>query len=158
MPTTTTNYGTRTEFADDSNLNSLAASAACGLGPVDNSSAGLAGADAFLVDFSITLAASGVSSTGILTFYLIQSAQSTTTGFTDGISPTGTSVAGSIKNAKPVAIYNAIANSQVVEDTFRLPVPDPSKYWSLVASNGSGAALAGSGNSVFFTPITYVTV
>jgi hypothetical protein len=155
MAVTTVTYGARTEFANDSNLNSLGSTSLCAIGPVDNSGSGVAGADAFIVDFSISLASSSVSSTGTLTAYLIQSSVSTSSGFTDGISPTGASV--TVVNAKVVYVANANTNSQVVADTFRLPVPDPAKYWSLVWLNGSGAALKSSANSVYYLPITYTT-
>jgi hypothetical protein len=153
MADTLITYGTRTEFGSDSNLVSLASGTACGVGAVDNSG----GQDAYVVDLTIVLASTGVSSTGTIIVYLIQSSVSTSSGFTDGISPTGTSVGGSIKNAIVVATLNANANSQTVAATFRLPVPDPSKYWSLVISNGSGATLASSGHSVFYTAIKYTT-
>jgi hypothetical protein len=151
MASATTTFGTQTAFGSVANLNSLTSAAACAIGAVDTSATG---ALAFEIDFSITLAASAVSSTGVLTFYLIQSMTSTSSGFSDGISPTGTSVASSIKNATIIRTYNANANSQVVADTFYLPVPAPAKYWSLVVSNGSGATLASSGHSFNYTPIT----
>lgn len=147
----------RTAFSSASNLNSLASGAACALGVVDNSSASVGGADGFFVDVSIVLASSGVSATGTLVLYLIQSMVSTSAGFTDGISPSGSSVASSIKNAVPVATLNANANSQTVAFTFRLPVADPAEFWSIVVSNQSGAALASSGHTADFTPFTYQT-
>ena len=147
----------RTALGSVANLSSLATGTAAGIGAIDNSGSGCAGADGFLIDLSVALAASGVSSTGTLVIYLIQSQQSTTTGFTDGISPTGTSVAGSIKNAIPIKTYQANTNGQVIQDTFRLPVPDPAEYSGIVVANNSGAALASSGHSVDFTPYVYLT-
>jgi hypothetical protein len=148
------NYGTRTEFGSDSNLASLANAAACAIGQVDNHSAGNCG---YLVDFTIVGASSGVSATGTVVFYLIQAPNvSGSPGtYTDGISVTGASVAGAIKNARLVYVANLNANSLTINDCFLLPVPDPGAFWSLVILNSSGAALAASGHSVYYEPFTY---
>ena len=152
MATSTISYGTRTAFGSAANLNSLASGAACALGAIDNT----AGNDGFIIDVSIVLGT--VAATGTLTIYLIQSSQSTTTGFADGISPTGASVAGSILNAIPIrTLATPNSSGATVADTFRLPVADPAKYWSLVVLNGTGAALAASGHAVDYTSLTYAT-
>lgn len=149
--TQTTGYGTKTEFANTSNLGGLATGAACGLGPVDNSTAG---ADGFLVYLSIPLASTGVNAAGTITVYLIESLDGT--NWTDGIDPAGASVASSIVNAVKVKTLTANANGQVVQVAFRLPVIDPAPHWALVVLNGTGAGVGVSASPVAsYTPITY---
>ncbi len=147
-------YGTRTEFGSDANLASLGSTVACAVGAVDNHSAGNVG---YLVDFTIVGASSGVSATGTVVFYLIQAPNNSGSPgtYTDGISPTGSSVASSLKNARVVYVANLTANSQTINDCFRLPVADPGAFWSLVVLNSSGAALASSGSSMYYEPYTY---
>lgn len=153
MSTLAPSYGSRTEFGSDANLNGLTNGQAKPLGKVDNSTTP---ADAFKVDLTIALNSVGVSSSGTVTVYLIEAALDTTTTYTDQINPAGsTDVTSLLKNARPIRTYAANAVSQVVQDTFTLPVLEPPKYWSLVVANGSGAALAASGNSAYFTPINY---
>lgn len=141
----------RTPFGSVSNLDSMAANTAAALGAVDNTAAGCNGAEAFVIDLAIVLGT--VSATGTITLYLIQSAISTSSGFTDGISPTGTGVQGSILNATPVKqIATPNSSGATVSVTFTLPVPYPAPYWTLVAL--STVALASSGHVVDYTPIS----
>ncbi len=146
------NFGSRTEFGSDSNLNSLANGSNCAIGAVDNHTAGNNG---YLVDFTIVGASSGVSATGTVVFYLIQAPNNSGSAgtYTDGISVTGSSV--TLANARAVYTANLTANSQTINDCFRLPVVDPAQFWSLVVKNASGAAFASSGNTMYYTPYTY---
>ena len=161
MATQNISYGTETAFSSPgpSNLNSLANNAAKPVGVCDNSSTKAVGYKCYL---ELTLNSSGVSSTGTIEVYLLESTESTSADFTDGIDPTSSSdVASSIKNAKLLAVFNANANSQVVKATLDLlgdffgSLRDCPKYFSLLIVNKSGAALASSGMEATFTPITY---
>ncbi len=154
MATTTISisYGTRTEYGTDTNVNSLAANVAKPIGGVSNSSTKVVG---FKIDATIKLATTGVTSTGILTFYFVESADGGTT-YTDGINVTTTAdIATSLKNATVVAIATANANSQIVNIVFDLPKQFAPKDHSLVILNGSAATILSTGNSIFYTPITY---
>ncbi len=152
MPTTIQPaYGTRTEFGQDSAVNSLASGQAACVGAVDNSSTK---ADAFKIDLTLKLATTGVTSTGSIVVYMVESADGT--NYTDGINVTSTgNQASSIKNAPVVRVLNATANSQVIQVVFDLPAAHAPKNFSLVVSNGSGAAMLSSGNTAYYTPITY---
>lgn len=158
MSTQNIAYGTDTAFGSASNLNSLANNAAKPLGAVDNSTA-LALNEK--VKLKMTLASTGVSSTGTIEVYAL--ASNDNTDWTDGISTSSTTdVSASLKNAQLLAILNANANSQVVDFNFDLiqqggmnPLVDVPKYWALVVFNKSGAAIASSGNAATYTPITY---
>jgi hypothetical protein len=155
MSTTTVNYGTRTQFPQYTNLNSLANNAAKPLGKIDNSATGGGNkANNIWIDVDITLGASGVSTTGSIELYLLESKDDTT--YTDGISPTGTSdIASSLKNATLFKVLAATANSQVIRWRQRLGdfLSDMPKYGSIVAYNKSGAALAASGNDAGYDPL-----
>jgi hypothetical protein len=153
MAVTNATYGSRTEFTSDSNLNSLANGTAKPLGVVDSTATNAVG---YKVEIEAALASTGVSATGTITVYLIEAATNTTTTFTDGINPAGTSAV-TVVNARPIRVLNANMASTTVYDTFDLPVVNAPKYWSLVISNGSGAAFASSGNGVWYTPVTYTT-
>ena len=150
-------YGSRTAFSGASNLNSLSSGQAKPLGvvttPTPPPSTNCIG---FLIDISVTPNSAGTSSTGTLTLYLIQSMDGGTY-YTDRIDPAGTSdVASSIKNAKLIKAMAVNANSgtiPVFQDDCFLPVVVPAPKWSLIALNGSGAALASSGHSVNYTPV-----
>lgn len=153
MSTTTTTYGTRTEYGTDSNLNSLASAATKPIGAIDNSSTGACG---FLIDYTIVLASSSVSSTGTISFFLMTSGDGT--NYTDGISPTAsTDQTSGMKNAAMKLVHTAIANanSQTCRDSFELPRTFAPKYHTLLIQNNSGAALASSGHSVYYTPINF---
>ena len=153
MATVSIAYGTRTEFGNDGNLNSITNTTAVVIGPCDNSST-LAGG--FKIDATIKLASTGTTSTGSVTFYLIESCDGGTT-YTDNITnvTTSSNQSASIKNAKVVFVATANANSQVVNVEFDLPVIAAPKKFSLIISNGSGATLSASGHSVYYTPINY---
>lgn len=158
MATQTINYGTETAITA-TNINSLANNAAKPLPVVDNSSTKAVDEK---VHFEVTLGSSGVSSTGTIELYLLESAESTTADFTDGIDPTSSSdVASSIKNAVLLRVLNANANSQVVKCIFDLvsdlrgALQNCPQYWSLLVLNRSGAAFAASGHEVTHTAIKY---
>jgi hypothetical protein len=148
-------FGAQTAFGSVANLNGLAIASACALGGVDSTSF-TPGVLGFQIDFSIPLAATGVSAAGYVTAYLIASATSTSAGFTDGITPGGASVASALKNARPVYQGAANANGQVVADTFVLPVVWPPRYWTLVWLNGTAAAF-GTGCACNYTPLYETT-
>lgn len=158
MGTVSPNYGTRTAYPSVSNLASLASTSAVAVGNVTNSTApaGLsATADGFKVDAKVVLAASGVSATGTLSFYVIESTDGGTT-YSDGISPSsGSNQAASIKNARLAFVAVANAVSQTVAVTFDLPGINPPKDHSILVLNGSGAALAASGHALDYTAIGY---
>jgi hypothetical protein len=157
MATTNVSYGTNTAFANVSNLNSMANAAACALGAVDNS--GALALDEW-IDLKISLASSGVVATGTLLVYLIESPDNSGSSYTDGISPGGApDVSGSIKNALLVKVLAANANSQIVRHRFRLGdvVSNMPKFWALVVTNSSGAALAASGHTCAYTPMVTTT-
>lgn len=150
-------YGTRTAFSVASNLNSLVSTQAKPMGSVDTPtpppSTPCLG---FLIDISITPASASVSSTGVISVYLIQSLDGGT-NYTDRISPSGTSnIASSLKNAKLVRTMavNAVSGTiAVFQDDFFLPVQCPAPKWSLVILNSTGADLPSSGHSINYTPV-----
>jgi hypothetical protein len=153
MPTFKLLYGTRTQFALDSNLASLANNAAKPIGKIDNTTTL---AQAYRVDLSITLG-TGVSSTGTVEVYLIESEDDSS--YTDGISPTGTSdVASSIKNAMLIDVLTANVASTVVRKRLVIPVVAPEKYQGVVVYNKSGAAFASSTHSAYYMPINTQSV
>jgi hypothetical protein len=151
MATIQPSYGTRSAFPNMSNLNSLAAGAVVGLGAVDNTTTL---ADNYKIDTNIVLASAGVSATGTLVYYLIESGDGIS--YTDNLNPGGTGLVAP-KNGKVVRVLNANSNSQVVIDTFDLPVITCPKKFGIIVANSSGAALPVSGNAVSFTPITYTS-
>lgn len=158
MATETINYGTETAITA-TNVNSLANNEAKPLPAVDNSSTK---ASDYKVYFEATLNSTGVSATGTIEVYLIESTESTTADFTDGIDPAGSAnIASSVKNSRLLRILTANVNSQVVRDTFEISSDLRGlgracpKYWALVVYNKSGAALNGSGNEVTQTAIKY---
>lgn len=151
MATVNIAYGTRTEFASDTNLNSLTSGQLKAVGAVDNSTAKN---DGFKIDATIKLATTGVTSTGVLTFYLAESADGST--YTDGLNVSTTAdQTSTIKNTPVVQIAQANANSQTVQVVFDLPKQFAPKYFTILVANGSGATLSSSGNTVYYTPITY---
>lgn len=158
MATQTINYATETAITA-TNLNSLANSQAKPLPLVDNSSTK---AVDYKIYFETTLNSSGVSSTGTIEVYLLESTEGGTTDWSDGIDPAGSAnIASSIKNAKLLRVLNANANSQVVRDVIDLTGDLPGlmrncpKFWAIVVYNKSGAALSGSGHEVTQTAIKY---
>ncbi len=154
MATTTLSisYGTRTEYGTDTNLNTLLSLNAKAVGGVTNSSTKVVG---FKIDATLRLATTGVTSTGSLTFYLVESADGGTT-YTDGINVTSTGdQSASLKAARAIFVAPANANSQVINVVFDLPAPTAPKDHSIVLLNGSGATLLSTGNNMFYTPITY---
>lgn len=151
MSTVNVVYGTRTEFANDSNLNSLASSNAKQIGVIDNHTALNCG---FKIDAHVKLATTGVTSTGTLTFYACESTDGST--YVDGINTTATTdQTSSIKNAPVVKTAQANANSQVVDVAFDYPGPCPPRYVCLLVSNGSGATVSSSGHSAYYTPFNW---
>ncbi len=156
MATTTLSisYGSRTEFGTDTNITSMASNVAKAMGAVSNSSTKVAG---FKIDATIKLATTGVTSTGFITLFLVESADGGTT-YTDGINVTSTGdQAASLKAARTVLVAPANANSQIINVTFDLPCAQAPKDFSIVLLNNSGATLLSSGQSMFYTPITYTT-
>lgn len=156
MAVQTINYGTETAFTV-TNINSLANNAAKPIGVVDNSTTK---ALDYRVYLEVSLNTTGVSATGSLEIYLIESSESTTADFSDGIDPAGTAdVSASIKNAPLLAILNANANSQIVRaiidigTDLRGLVRNCPKFWSVVVLNKSGAAILATGNEASYTAI-----
>lgn len=158
MGTVAINYGTRTAYPNASNVNSGASGGAFAVGNVNNtaSPAGLsAPATGFKVDATIKLATTGVTSTGVVVFYLVESADGGTT-YTDGLSATSTaSQAASVRNARVAYVALASANSQVINANFEIPGVNPPRDHTILVSNGSGAALSSSGHSINFTAVNY---
>jgi len=155
MSTTSTNYGTRTQFSAESNLTSLGNNAAKPLGQVSNASE-LAVNYAFYLEMK--LAAASVSADGTIEVYLLEKDDNSADKWTDGIDGDTTSdSASSLKNAKPLFTLDANANGQVVAFHGRLRdyVSDVPKYWSLLVLNKSGQALTGTGgdHDAYYTPI-----
>ena len=150
-----TNYGTRTQI-DGGNLNpggvGLPNGQCNALSAVDNHAAGN---DGYLVDYSLTCSAAPTSGNTI-TFYLIQapSVAGSAGTYTDSIAPGAADVAPI--NAIPVRTLAVNTTTPyAVAGAFRLPVPEPAPFWTLLVRNGSGVALADSGNTVVVTPITH---
>lgn len=154
MVTRTANYGTKAAFGSASNLDALASAAAKPLGEVDNGTT--TKADDYSFFLKMALAASGVSATGTINIYLLES-QVTGADQTDGISMTATGdQAANIKTARLIATLPANANSQIVRWNARLLdyVSFVPKFWSLLVENKSGAALLGaSNNDASYTPL-----
>lgn len=158
MGTIALNYGTRTAYPNVANLNTGASNGAWTVGNVNNTAApaGLtAPATGFKVDATIKLATTGVTSTGVVVFYLVESADGGTT-YTDGLNPSTTAnQSSSVRNARVVFIAVASANSQVINVTFDLPTIAAPKDHTIMVSNGSGAALLSSGNTLSYIAINY---
>lgn len=158
MGTISVNYGTRTAYPNASNIAGGAAGGAWTVGNVNNtaSPAGLsAPAMAFKVDAVVALGASGVTSTGTIGFYAVESADGGTT-YTDGLNVSTTAnQSSSLRNAKLIYVAMATASGQVVKVSFDYPGPTPPKDHTILVSNGSGAALATSGNSVSYVAVNY---
>ena len=159
MSTQTINRGTETAYPTVSNMNSLANDAAKPIGVVDDSATK---AEDYNVHLEITLETSGVGATGYVEILLLESTESTSADFTDGIDPTTTSdVATSIKNATLLRVLNANANSQVIKAQFSLlsdlagKVKVNPKYHSLLIVNKTGAAFAASGHEITYTAIKH---
>jgi hypothetical protein len=151
MSTVNVVYGTRTEFANDSNLNSLSSGQAKQIGVIDNHTALNCG---FKIEAYAKLATTGVTSTGTLTFYACESSDGSS--YVDGINTTATTdQTSSIKNAPVVKTAQANANSQVVDVMFDFPSQCPPRYVSILVSNGSGATLSSSAHSAYFTPYNW---
>lgn len=153
MATLSINYGTRTEYAVDTNLNSLAANAVKTVGAVANTatSGGFIG---YKVDLTVYLASTGVTSNGTVQVYMCESADGT--NYTDRINTTATTdQASTIKNAVVIASPAANANSQIVSICLDLPRQFSPKYHSILVGNSTGAAFSSTSNSAYYTPISY---
>jgi hypothetical protein len=153
MPTTFTRayvLGARTDFTLASNIASLANNAAKPLGKVNNTTLD---AHEINLELEITLASAGVSTTGFVEVWLIESqADGGTSDYTDGINPDGTAdIASSLKNARCVLTLIANASGTVVRYKSRLPVGQLAPYFTLVIVNKSGAAMAASGHVAKYT-------
>lgn len=155
MASVTIAYGTRAAYSAVSNLNSQASAAARTIGAVDATATTPANPDGFKIDYTIRAATTGVTSTGTVTFYLVESADGGTT-YTDNLNvATTTDQAALVKNAKIIQVVRLDANSATAQDTFDLPRQFTPKNHTILVLNGSGAALLSSGNSISYTPITY---
>lgn len=153
MATVAISYGTRTEFPNDTNLNSIASNTIRAIGGVTNTSTSQL-ADGFKIDATVKLATTGVTTTGTLTFYLVESTDGT--NYTDGVNITTTSdQSSSVKNAPVVYVAQANANSQIVQVVFDLPKQFAPKFFSLLVSNGSGASLSSTGHNISYSAIQY---
>jgi hypothetical protein len=158
MAVRTATKGSQTPFATVSNLNSLANTEAKPLGKVTAVASSQVPLN-YRMNLEIALASTGVSATGVLEIYLIESEDDS--DYTDGIDPAGTTnIAASLKNAKLIDVLLANANSQIVRAVIDLigagfpPVMDVPNFWTIVVKNLSGAALASSGHDCDFTKVT----
>lgn len=149
-------YGTRAAYGSVSNMNSLASGAAKTTQHRDNSTD-------LAIDYEVyvelTLNSTGVSATGTIELYLLESGVSGSGDTTDGIdmaTPSTADVAASIKNAKLLAVLAANANNQIVRWQGRLRdfVANVPKFHGILVRNLSGAALAASGHDIQNAPIT----
>ncbi len=138
-------YGAATSFSSSANTQSLANNAAKPLGKVSNNST-LAIDYTFSLEFK--LGSSGVSATGTVEIWLIESTDDS--DYTDGINPDSSSdIASSIKNARLLSILTANANSQVIKWVQGLvgagmpaPVTACPQYWAVIVYNKSGATMS----------------
>ena len=148
-------YGTRAAYPNVTTLNSQGSAVARTIGAI-SATTGITSANpvGFKIDATIKLATTGVTSTGTLAFYLVESADGST--YSDSLNAaTTTDQAGSIKNSRLVYVAAANANSQVVQAVFDLPSIFTPLNHTLLIQNGSGAALSSAGNSISYTPIIY---
>lgn len=152
-------YGTETAITA-TNINSLANNEAKVVGgaSIDNSSTK---AIDYKLYVEVTLNSTGVSASGSLEVYLIESTESTTADFSDGIDPTSASnIAASLKNARLLDVLNANANNQVVKAVIDITgdlagrIRNCPKYWAPIVLNKTGAAINSSGNEMTQTAIT----
>lgn len=122
-------------------LTALASNNAKGLGVIDMSAA--PAADCFLPPMKIKSGASGTSSTGYLTVYIITSEDNTI--WTDGIDPTSTSdQAAKIATATTACVIAVTANATTYytpEISIYALLGFVPKYAAVVVRNQSGAAL-----------------
>ncbi len=149
-------YGTRTVYGTVTNLNSLANSAAKPLQHVDNTTTK---AIDYLFWLEIALNSTGVTATGSIEVYLLESQISGSGDTTDGIdmaTPTTSDVAASIKNAKLLEVLAANANNQIVRFAGRLRdyIASVPNFHGLLIVNKSGAAFAASGHDAQHVAIT----
>src|SRR5262245_6940790 len=153
----TITYGTETAMAGAARLNSIASGQTFTLGTIDNSTAG---AYNYKYNLNIVLNTTGVSATGTVEVYLLESTDDT--DWTDGIDADATgNQETSRKNARLLGVFTANANSQTLKLIFDLvnqqsmnPVVDPAKFHGLMVKNISGATLAASGHSATYVPMT----
>ena len=146
------NYGSQTAFTASSNLSSMASNVVRGMGSV--AASGFASNPlGYKINAVIKAASTGVTSTGFISFYLVESNDGGTT-WTDGANVT---TSASITNARLVYQAIATANSQVVTVNFDLPCYIPPQTWSLMVSNGTGASFSSTGYQVEYLPY-YQTV
>lgn len=148
-------YNGPTQLEQYANLHSLPNGDTKPLGLIDLSSTGPA--DECRVQLIIPLASSGVSSTGTIEVYWIETLAAAD-GYTDGISPTDTTdVESDRKNAPRLAILNANANSQVVNATIDIHrlIGAGWARGSLLIKNKSGATTAGTGADAQYSTATY---
>lgn len=158
MTTATINYGTRTAFGSVSNLNSLANDTSKPFAHVDNATSIKALDYAFWLEF--TLNSTGVSATGTILVYLLESQISGSGDTTDGIdmaTPVNSDQDANIKNARLLEVLDANANNQVVRFNGRLGdyIGNVPNFWGLLIRNLSGAAFAASGHDAQYVPIKY---
>jgi hypothetical protein len=155
MAVSTITYGTTTAFGSASNLNSLANDNSKPLGAVDNTTTKAPDYEFYL---QLTLGSSGVSATGYIEVYLLESDTGASTQSTDGIDMAASADQdANIKNARRIAALAANANNQVVRWHSRLMdyVSVAPEFWSLLIRNMSGATLSASGNDADYTSIKY---
>lgn len=155
MASVSIGWGTRAAYSAVTNLNSQGSAAARTIGPVDGTATTPANPVGFKIDYTIKAATTGVTSTGTVTFYLIESADGGTT-YTDNMNAnTTTDQASSIKNAVAIRQIKLDANSATAQGVFDLPGQFTPKNHTLLLLNSSGAALLSSGQSVSYTPMYY---
>ena len=153
--TVSTAWGTRAAYPNVTNLNSQPSAASRTIGAVDATATTPANPVGFKVDYTFKTATTGVTTTGTISVYLLESADGGTT-YTDGMNAaTTTDQTSSIKNATAIKTIQANANSQTCTDTFDLPRNFCPKNHTLLIQNGTGAALLSSGNTLSVTPINF---
>jgi hypothetical protein len=161
MATANIAYGTPVAMTV-TNLNSLANSATAGWqsARVDNRTTL---AMAYQVDIELDMADTAKANDSAIYVYMVPwlwngsawvaGADGGTTTYPSGSEGTYTIAAGN--SLVPVKVIPYVAQNQVVHGSFQITAP--TQGWSLVIVNYSGAAIAASGNSVNYVPITYTS-
>lgn len=150
MATVSQAYGSQTAFVASSNLSAMPSNVVRAMGSVANTATLAVG---YKIDTVINLCTTGVTSTGFVSFYLVESNDGGTT-YTDGVNVT---TSATLTNARLVYTAVASANSQILRLNFDLPSQIAPRVWSLCVSNGSGATFSNAAYAVNYTP-TNVTV
>jgi len=152
MAVISVDYQSQTAMSASSNLSSQPSNTVRGMGSVAASQFG-SNPVGYKVDAKITLTGSGVTSTGYISFYLVESNDGGTT-WTDSVNVSTTASQG-LTNARLVATAIATANSQVVSVNFDLPTLMAPQTFSIMVSNATGAAFSNAGYAIHVLPVNY---